>query len=367
VTSDRRVWTATPRPPVRIPQRAVAAYDAFLVERFPRASRERLLFEVEELSEAFTAEREDIPGSYLNQPPRRSAYLAYFHPQQVLRGMAAIEETRARAGARGLWPTSFSATERPRVLDLGAGLGAMSQALLLDGARPAEITLVDHQKSALTDARDLTVAVFDAVAGKAVDEGGPPRVRTANERLGAWLARAVGAGWRYDLVLLGGVLNEIRADWAPLLERAVRLLDPAAPGGGVVVIVEPALPPTARKLMELRESALPSTTTIAPCTHGAACPLLALRKDWCFTVRAAELPPRVASFARKLGHQTDETRFAQWSFAARAEAAPFEVDVTRHARVVSDRMEGERVLCVDGRRERTSQPGLMVRGDLARS
>jgi len=28
-------------------------------------------------------------------------------------------------------------------------------------------------------------------------------------------------------------------------------------------------------------------------------------------------------------------------------------------------MEGEHVLCVEGRRERTSQPGLMVRGDLA--
>jgi SAM-dependent methyltransferase len=352
VTSERRVWTTTPRPPVRIPADAVAAYDAFLRERFPQASRERLLFEVEELSEAFTAERAEIPGSYLNQPPRRSAYLAYFHPQQVLRGLAAIEETRTRAERRGLWPGG-----RPRVADLGAGLGAMSQALLLAGARPAEITLVDHQKSALTDARDLTLAVAGADA--------PPRVRTANERLGAWLARAVRAGWRYDVVLLGGVLNEVRDDWAPLLERAVHLLDPAAPGGGVVVIVEPAIPPVARKLMELRESALASTTTIAPCTHGAACPLLALRKDWCFTVRAAELPPRVAAFARKLGHQTDETRFALWSFAARAGAAPFEVEERRHARVVSDRMDGEHVLCVEGRRERTSQPGLMVRGDLA--
>jgi SAM-dependent methyltransferase len=351
MTSEHRTWTPTSRPPVRIPASATAAYDAFLRERFPQASRERLLFEVEEMSESFTAEREELPGSYLNQPPRRSAYLAYFHPQQVLRGLAAVEETRARAERRGLWPTA-----RPRVADLGAGLGAMSQALLLAGVRPAEITLVDHQKSALTDARDLTLAIAGA------DE--PPRVRTANERLGAWLARAAHSGWRYDLVLLGGVLNEVRAEWAPLLERAVALLDPAAPGGGVVVIVEPALPPTARKLMELRESALASATTIAPCTHGAACPLLALRKDWCFTVRAAELPPRVASFARKLGHQTDESRFAIWSFAARAESAPFEVEERRHARVVSDRMEGEHVLCVEGRRERVHHPGAMLRGDL---
>jgi ribosomal protein RSM22 (predicted rRNA methylase) len=135
----------------------------------------------------------------------------------------------------------------------------------------------------------------------------------------------------------------------------------------VVVIVEPALPPVARKLMELRDAALDSTTTIAPCTHGAACPLAALKKDWCFTVRACELPTRVVSLARELGHQTDQSRFALWACAARPDAAPFEEDPRRHARVVSDRMEGEHVLCVEGRRERVRHPGAMVRGDLVLS
>lgn len=342
--------TVTSRPPVRLPPECAAAFESFLREKYPRATGERLLDEVAGMSEAFTAERSELPGSYLNLPPRRSAYLAYFHPQQVLRGLAAIEETKARAELRGLWPSG-----RPRVADLGAGLGAMSQALLLAGVRPAEITLVDHQKSALADARDLTMKM-------AGDD--PPRVRTANERLGAWLARAESAGWRYDVVLMGGVLNEIRADWAPLFERVLAILDPAAPGGGVVVIVEPAIPPVARRLMELRESALEATTTIAPCTHGAACPLVALRKDWCFTVRPCELPPRVAAIARELRHQTDQSRFALWACAARPEAAPFEVDPRRHARVVSDRMEGEHVLCVEGRRERVRHPGAMLRGDL---
>src|SRR5207249_2226642 len=98
--------------------------------------------------------------------------------------------------------------------DLGAGLGAMSQALLLAGTRPSEITLVDHQKSALADARELTVKV----AGDA-----SIRVRTANERLGAWLKRARHEGWRYDLVLLGGVLNEVRAEWEPLLAEVLQI------------------------------------------------------------------------------------------------------------------------------------------------
>jgi hypothetical protein len=336
---------------VRLAPETVAVFDSFLRERFPRATKDRVLEEVAALSESFTAEREELPGSYLNQPPRRSAYLAYFHPQQVLRGLAAIEEVAARATQRGLWPG-----ERPRVADLGAGLGAMSQALLLAGSRPSEITLVDHQKSALTDARDLTMQV----AG----DGDAVRVRVANERLGIWLERARRERWRYDIVLLGGVLNEIESEWEPILERVASILDPAAPGGGVVVIVEPALPAVARKLMALRESALETTTTIAPCTHGLACPLAALRKDWCFTVRPAVLPPRVVSIARELGHQTDQSRFAMWAFTGAADAAPFDGDPRRHGRVVSDRMEGEHVVCVNGRRERIRHAGPVLRGDL---
>lgn len=341
---------AAPRPALRLPPDAVAAFDTFLAERFPRATPRRLSADAAALSDVFTAERSELPGSYLNQPPMRSAYLAFVHPQQVLRGLAALEEVRARAERRGLWPGG-----RPRVADLGAGLGAMSQALLLTGMRPSEIVLVDHQKSALADARDLTAAL-------AGDD--PPRLRTAVARAGEWLDRARREGWRYDVVTLGGLLNEVRGEWEPVLERVLRVLDPAAPGGGVVVIVEPAIPSVGRKLMELRDAALGDTTTIAPCAHGLPCPMLALRKDWCFSVCAAELPPRAASIARELGHQTGEVRYALWAFAAQPDAAPFEVEPRRHARVVSDRMAGEQVLCSDGALHRVRPTSPLTRGDL---
>jgi len=335
---------------LRLPPATVAAFDAFLADRFPKATPARLSADAADLSEAFTAERAELPGSYLNQPRWRSAYLAFVHPQQVLRGLAAVEEVRTRAARRGLWPEG-----RPRVADLGAGLGAMSQALLLAGVSPSEITLVDHQRSALADARDLTALVAGAE---------PPRLRTAVARAGEWLERARREGWRYDVVLLGGLLNEVRGEWEPVLERVLRVLDPKASGGGIVVIVGSAIPPIARKLMELRDLALDATTTIAPCTHGAACPMLELRRDWCFTKRAAELPPRAASIARELRHQTGEVRFAMWALAGSPDAAPFEIEPRRHARVVSDRMEGEQVLCADGALHRIRPASPMTRGDL---
>jgi SAM-dependent methyltransferase len=364
--SDVPRWIAAARPTLSVPEPAVAAFDAFLAERFPRASGKRLESQVRELSDRFTAERAELPGAYLNRPEWRSAYLAYVHPLQVLRAMSAIEEVRARATARRLWPDAGF-----RVADLGAGLGAMTQALLLCGERPAQVTLLDHQRSALADARELTMRVAGAPA---------PLVRTADARLFEWLDRARRSGWRYDLVLAGGVLNEIRGEWDAVLAGIAGILDPASPGGGVALLLEPALPAVTRKLMALRESALADTTTIAPCTHGANCPLLALRRDWCFTVRPAELPPRVAAFARMLGHQSTEVRYALWAFTPRPDAAPSELPTARHGRVISDVMDGEQVLCVEGRRVRAdvrprsdsrnsdvleAQIRMPVRGDLA--
>ena len=134
-------WRAAERPPLALPAAVVATYAAYLRDRFPRATRGRLDVVVREVSDAFTADRSALPGSYLNQPPVRSAYLAHFHPQQVLRGVAALEETFVRARTRGLAPAGAV-----RVADLGAGLGAMSQALLLAPAAPpvAELVLVDQ-------------------------------------------------------------------------------------------------------------------------------------------------------------------------------------------------------------------------------
>lgn len=358
----RPPWSAVRRGEVRLPPALERLLDDHLAERFPKATPERLLVEIEAMSSAFTDDREDLPLSYLNRPPARSAYLAFFHPQQVLRALSALEEVRDRARARGLWPV------RPvrRVLDLGAGLAAMSQALLVvddtDGAA-FEFTLVDHQKAALADARDLLVA-----AAAALRPGSPvPRVRTATAHIEAWVDRARSEGWRYDVVLLGGVWNEIRGPWEPLFEKVLSLLDPAAPGGGLAVTVEPALGETARRLQTLRDDFVDGTTTIAPCTHGRACPLAKLTKDWCFTVRRAHLPPFVRHAAARLGHQKGEVRYTFWACTAGAAAAPPERDEGTHGRVVSDPVPGGQVVCSLGERERLPERGpAFVRGDLVR-
>ncbi len=353
-------WQTTRRGTVELPPAVEEVLGRFLREKFPKATRPRLEESVAELSETFTAERGTLPGSYLNQPPLRSAYLAFVHPQQMLRGVAAIAEVLARAAARGLEPRGGA-----RVLDLGAGLGAMTQAFLLAGGGAAEITLLDHQRGALVEARDLTLRIAGVINPSDAPAAPPPRVRTAADRLEPWLRRARDEGWRYDVVLMGGLWNEFRDDWGPILRQVIALLDPRAPGGGLGVIVEPAIPAVARRLQTVRDTLLDATTTIAPCTHGLGCPLLRLRRDWCFTIRPARLPDRTTSLAAALGHQTHEVRYALWAFTPRPAAAPFELPEPDHARVLSESMEGEQVLCLMGERERVRTPSPpFTRGDL---
>jgi hypothetical protein len=352
-------WRAFPRSPVTLPRPVEQAFAAFLKQRHPKATPRRIDAAASDLSEAFTEARGSLPGSYLNQPPVRSAYLAHFHPQQVLKGVAALGEVYARASGRGLWPDR--AAGPLRVADLGAGLGAMSQALLCGlakGGAPSvwpEMVLVDHQKSALADARELTTAVAAALGPQVP----APRVRTAVERLDRWIGRAKGAGWRYDVILLGAILNEIQSEWEPLFASLLELLDE----GGIVIVVEPALLETSRNLMALREFAKDVGTTLAPCTHDAACPLLATRKDWCFTVRRAQFPAAVVRRAALLGHQTTEVRYALWAFRPGASGEGRTPDPP--ARVVSERMRDEQLLCVADGTERVRPISGSMRGDLA--
>ena len=380
VNAPQRTWTGTDATQVVLPRALVAVLDGFLKERFPQATPRRLAEDVARLSESFTAEREELPGSYLNHPPSRSAYLSFFHQTQVLRAMAALDEVRIRATARGLWvaaapddvgaPTApLSGTEASvtpaaaaaspektlRVLDLGAGLGAMSQALLATGGLPGKIefTLVDHQKSALADARELLLRASAALRPGAP----PPLVRCVASRIEPWLGRAGHERWQYDVALLGGVLNELQGEWMKVVDRTLGLLD----GPALLVIVEPALPPVGRALQALRDEFLAVTTTIAPCTHGLACPLAKLTKDWCFTTRPAQFTDRVAEQARRLEHQWSEVRYAFWAAVARPNAAPPEIDPSRHGRVVSDPVPGGQVICVLGEKLRLPERARQVR------
>ncbi len=186
-----------------------------------------------------------------------------------------------------------------RVLDLGAGAGAMTLGLADFLARRGQqsrldATLVDVDRSALELAADA-VAAF---------------VPDARIRVNAADVAAIELQGSFDLVLMGTVLNELpAAAQLPLVEKAIRALAP----GGSLVVIEPALRETTRALHLLRDQLLMDdrAQVFAPCTRTVApCPALADEADWCHEDRAVELPPRARQLAQATGLRTGGMKFS---------------------------------------------------------
>jgi hypothetical protein len=187
-----------------------------------------------------------------------------------------------------------------RIVDLGAGCGAMSLGALAAGvldvdrdrAAPAvEILAIDRDPAALAIA---SAAIRDFAARRGIAARVDTRVEDVTRSV---LPPA-------DLIVMGTMLNELPAP--ARLDLVARAL--AAIGDdGAVIAVEPALRDTARALHELRDAIVRADRghVFAPCTRTAApCTALADPDDWCHEDRALRLPPRTAELAR-LTHLRD--------------------------------------------------------------
>lgn len=212
-----------------------------------------------------------------------AARLAFFLPRDVAKGAGAMRELLDA----GLVP------DRPlRILDLGAGLGAMALGVaraVLDGrAAPVAAHLVDRDPDALAIAARLA-----------------PLVPGLTVTTGAGDVAAVALDGPYDLVLLGQTLLELDADVAED-ERVVRHADRLASwlrdlvaDDGALVIVEPALREPSRHLHRVRDALIArGFPPFAPCTHAGTCPALARPGDWCHARADVGLPDWLVPIAR---------------------------------------------------------------------
>jgi SAM-dependent methyltransferase len=219
-------------------------------------------------------------------------------------------------------PAGFLAGDELRVLDLGAGCGAMTIGLCTwlaaRGLAPrVRATFVDQDADALAIARDALAAVARALG---LDVSAETRVADATA------AAAPG----YHLVLAGSVVNEL-SDPLPLARAMIAALAP----GGVAIIIEPALRATTRALHRLRDALLDANdaTVLAPCTRRTApCPALLDENDWCHEHRPLLLPPRARQLASVTGLRDGDMKLAYLTLC-RPDDAPAPTGAWR---VVSD-------------------------------
>ncbi|MFI5314996.1 MAG: small ribosomal subunit Rsm22 family protein [Myxococcota bacterium] len=225
---------------------------------------------LEQLRDAFLA-RDRAGGRYWRSISDVELYDVTFARRIAWKWRAVIDEL----SARGFTPP------RGALLDWGAGSGVASRTWL------AAFGTGQVEKLALHDCSNLAL---DFAAQRAERELSPLLV----ERSAASVSGA------FELVLVSHVLNELER---AALDDLVALLDRAQ----CFVWVEPGAREESRALSEIRARLIERFDPIAPCTHRAACGVLAggRERDWCHFF--AEPPPEVfterawALFGRRLG------------------------------------------------------------------
>jgi ribosomal protein RSM22 (predicted rRNA methylase) len=272
--------------------------DAVLRRRGAPASSEveKLAPRLVELSHAYNA---GLAGDGARVAVPLDARIAFSFARDVPKGAGAVREL-VLTGALAL------PSDRPlRIVDLGAGLGAMTwgiaRALAITGAAspPIDALLVDEDEGAL--------AAAEAIAREAAAHAGPHApaltLRARKERLAVGMSLP-----EADVVVLGQVLSELDVAMAPeerVAKHAALVADllarVVAPGGSLVV-VEPALKGRTRHLHAVRDALVERGTTVfAPCLHARPCPVLAAENDWCHEDLPVDLPPWVVPLARAAG------------------------------------------------------------------
>jgi hypothetical protein len=230
-----------------------------------------------------------------------------------------------------------------RVVDLGAGCGAMSLGLIAalshgtsnadahgtSNARALSITAIDRDRDALAIAAKAIRALSSPTSASptsASPTSTSPTSTSPTSTSPTSTAIAVEITTRVDdattaaipacdLVLIGTMLNELATDAArlALVERALAAIS----DDGAVIILEPALRETTRGLHVLRDTILErgSAYVFAPCTRQCTpCPALADPTDWCHEHhalgRAPSLPPRTHELARLTHLRDDGLKFS---------------------------------------------------------
>jgi hypothetical protein len=231
-----------------------------------------------------------------------AARLGFAFPRDVAKGAGAVRELLATGGL----PSEGAL----RVLDLGAGLGAMTwglvRALRAAGSRAeVQATWVDSDSEAI----ELGLEI---VRERARESEAALGVRAVRGTLDA--AADLGP---FDVVLLGNVLSELSVDSpddvrlrehvalvSTLLERSVR-------DGGAIVVVEPALRARTRHLHKVRDGLCRQGASVfAPCLHQSPCPALTLDSDWCHEALAVDLPDWLVPVARAAGLRFERLTFS---------------------------------------------------------
>ncbi|GAA0396854.1 small ribosomal subunit Rsm22 family protein [Microbispora corallina] len=296
--------------------------------------------------------RGGVAGPVMRSPVDVAAYAAYRMPATYAAASAAMRQaalaapgflprTLADAGggtgaaawaATGIWPgiEAIEITERdPAVIAAGRRLAAGAGSAALRGAswHRADLASASGHTEIASGTRQSGVASTSrhtgiASASRRSDIASASRraeVAASGPRPAAGACAAAPAA---DLVTMAYVLGELPPD---ARDRAIRRF---AAGAGTVVVVEPGTPAGHARITAARDTLLAlGMTTLAPCPHDAACPIVPGR-DWChFSVRLPRTPLHRRIKRASLGFEDEKFSYV---VASRERRIPVGDRIVRH-------------------------------------
>ncbi len=293
-------------------RRLMAEEDMLSGDRFLRRSIKPHL---ERFWKTFNLRDEDALANYWEQSSNtknlKTAYLCSFLPANMMRMACVLEEALADLFGPDA-PRDDRQLDRPlEVMDVGAGPGAAASALcLIDHpwiARKTRIRALDQSQSML----GLGAEWIDHWAAHHARD-----IRVASERMDLNPKslrdfRSFEKWPRVDLWMSSFFLNELRDFKESPRELAEALTvhwDRVCKQQSLIVIVEPGLRETTRKLLELRQALIDrwkadrtSRFSIRlPCGGHQICGALADPKDWCHETAAWWRPPPITFLDKEL-------------------------------------------------------------------
>jgi ribosomal protein RSM22 (predicted rRNA methylase) len=250
----------------------------------------RWLRAAQELSERYRDPRPGAPAQPLASGPQQAlGYAAMILPATYAQMRGAVAAAAARAPA---W--------QPRsLLDLGSGPGTALWAALAQWPGLQQIAAWEREAAFIALGRDLARGASHPALAAA-------RWRQQDLRESEW-----GQPERYDLVVLGHVLNELDdADRRAVVAQAWQRT------AGLLLIVEPGTSAAFPVVRAAREQLLAEGAhTLAPCVHDRACPLAG---DWCHFPQRLRRP----EFQRRARGAPSIWEDSKFSYAAMARFGP---------------------------------------------
>lgn len=266
---------------------------------------------------------EFIASTYLDDEGVRRGYLAYFTTANLPKISHPLNEL-ALSGF-------LDRVDSLRILDLGAGTGAMSlgTAFWMREHRPSlqlQFSVADRSLAAVTECCRALDALFGMTAhAMETDLEGDHEM----------------AGGPYDLILAGNLLNELSSSGQTRLKTGLRHM---LHEDGFVILIEPALKGTSRGILQFRDAMLDEGWHVyAPCVTRRSCPALQNPEDWCHQSVEWQRPAFVEWIDERIGLVKRSLKYSYVVMARKdvnvAEFTFGQRDFAGQFRVVSDRFD----------------------------